>query len=618
MTAYKRPVFFDRDLKSFSELSADSGLDLGIVARSILADSYLQVGTTGADGQFVVKNAADVTVVQALALDPMRNTPALYVGREDLSGGVIGILTGPDSDYMTANLVSDGKNAQVFIGQSTGDKAAKLSLDDGSCELAMWFGTRKLFLDAVGERVLIGPQGTEAIKLEALTATATIGGPVAGTVSVKNASDVETISLSTSGSFALATIGGAGQSGVARLKDGAENNNVVLDGSVGVLQLNYAGTGGIQFEAKDAYAKIGNGGAPGLIHVFDSSVTQRIELKASTGSITLSGAASKLTGLVTAEITQPLDAVNKAYVDSIAQGLAVKGACHVSSQANIEVLATTTEVDGHTLVEGERVLVRYQASQVENGIYRFDGTGLVRSADMADGSHAAGAFTFVQFGTNADQGWVCTADAPADVVGTNALPWTQFSAAGVIEAGDGLQLIGTVMSAKLDGTTLSASVDGIKVLGLPEMFEVGGVAVSATVTAPALDTLTAGFASDARLLHAHSCDRNTLPTATPTLASKAVVVDSSGQAVAAGTSSAGAWVVGYCTQVIDESAYVIRSGIADGTLVGATPGDVYYVQADGTIGTALPSEGRVIMIGVAISEFDLFVQIRDFGAILAA
>jgi len=175
-----------------------------------------------------------------------------------------------------------------------------------------------------------------------------------------------------------------------------------------------------------------------------------------------------------------------------------------------------------------------------------------------------------------------------------------------------------VMSAKLDGTTLSASVDGLKVLGLPEMFEVGGVAVSATVTAPALDTLTAGFASDARLLHAHSCSRNTLPTATPTLASKAVVVDSSGQAVAAGTSSAGAWVVGYCTQVIDESAYVIRSGIADGTLVGATPGDVYYVQADGTIGTALPSEGRVIMIGVALSEFDLFVQIRDFGAILAA
>ncbi len=494
MTAYKRPVFFDRDLKSFSELSADSGLDLGVVARSILADSYLQVGTTDSAGTVSVKNAYDAERIKLDGVDG-KVTARIVLAEDTLQAGTTGYHGGLSiRNALNTHLVS-------INGTSAG-----------------------------GQFFMYSPDGAE----------------------------VRASLLAEEGGSAL------------RLRMYGEDN------------------------------------------------AEAINIDGATGSITLSAATSKLTGLVTAEITQPLDAVNKAYVDSIAQGLAIKGACHVSSQANIEVLATTTEVDGHTLVEGERVLVRYQADQIENGIYRFNGTGLVRSDDMAAGSHAAGAFTFVQFGTNADQGWVCTADAPADVVGTDALPWTQFSAAGVIEAGDGLQLIGTVMSAKLDGTTLSASVDGLKVLGLPEMFEVGGVAVSATVTAPALDTLTAGFASDARLLHAHSCSRNTLPAATPTLASKAVVVESSGYAVAAGTSSAGAWVVGYCTQVIDESAYVIRSGIADGTLVGATPGDVYYVQADGTIGTALPSEGRVIMIGVAISEFDLFVQIRDFGAILAA
>lgn len=538
MTAYKRPVFFDRDIKSFSELSADSGLDLGVVARSILADAYLQVGTTGSAGAVSVKDENDAEGIKLEAAGGFNNLWSVAT----IGGSRVGRVT-VKNDQNAEKIVLDAQYGTIVANDAGAD--ASLNMRPGQ----LYF-----------ENPLAGWQSVN------------ISGGTSG-------GDVSVFAPQAEPFFTAA---------------GAER------------QVKIGKNWGDPASTPDS-----------TLVLLNPVVGPAITLS-TTGSITLSAATSKITGLVLSEITGGTDAASKAYVDSIAQGLNIKGACHVSSQGNIEVLATTTEVDGHTLSEGERVLVRYQANAVENGIYRFDGTGLVRSADMADGSHAAGAFTFVQFGTNADQGWVCTADAPADVVGTDALPWTQFSAAGVIEAGDGLQLIGTVMSAKLDGPTLSASAAGLKVLGLPEMFEIGGVAVSATVTAPALDTLTAGFASDARLLHAHSCSRNTLPTATPTLASKAVVVDSSGQAVAAGTSSAGAWVVGYCTQVIDENAYVIRSGIADDTLVGATPGDVYYVQADGTIGTALPSEGRVIMIGVAISEFDLFVQIRDFGSILAA
>ena len=59
-------------------------------------------------------------------------------------------------------------------------------------------------------------------------------------------------------------------------------------------------------------------------------------------------------------------------------------------------------------------------------------------------------FTFVEQGTvNADNGFVCTSNKGSAVVGTNNLAFSQFSGAGQITAGDGLDKSANTLSLDL-------------------------------------------------------------------------------------------------------------------------------------------------------------------------
>ena len=59
-------------------------------------------------------------------------------------------------------------------------------------------------------------------------------------------------------------------------------------------------------------------------------------------------------------------------------------------------------------------------------------------------------FTFVEQGTvNADNGFVCTSNKGSAVTGTNNLTFAQFSGAGQITAGDGLEKSGNTLSVDL-------------------------------------------------------------------------------------------------------------------------------------------------------------------------
>ena len=86
-------------------------------------------------------------------------------------------------------------------------------------------------------------------------------------------------------------------------------------------------------------------------------------------------------------------------------------------------------VDGVTLATNDRILIKNQATASENGIYIVQATGAPsRATDMPAASSAAGVSVFIEEGTtNADTGWLCTTDAPSDVVGTDNLTFGQFS-----------------------------------------------------------------------------------------------------------------------------------------------------------------------------------------------
>ena len=146
------------------------------------------------------------------------------------------------------------------------------------------------------------------------------------------------------------------------------------------------------------------------------------------------------------------DAATKGFVEATAQGLDVKDSCVAATTGNITIstaLNNGDTLDGVTLSTNDRVLVKDQSTASQNGIY-IVGSSPARADDLAAGSNAAGMFTFIEQGTvNADNGFVCTSNSGSSVVGTNNLTFAQFSGAGQITAGDGLDKSGNTLSVDL-------------------------------------------------------------------------------------------------------------------------------------------------------------------------
>lgn len=172
------------------------------------------------------------------------------------------------------------------------------------------------------------------------------------------------------------------------------------------------------------------------------------------------------TAQVAATPTADQDVANKAYVDSVAQGLDIKASCLYTTTNNITLSGLAVQVGGDwpsTLTASDRILVKNQTNQAENGIYAASATGWTRTADMNNWAEVPGAFTFIEDGaTLASTGWVTTAGSTGTIGVTN-MPWTQFSGAGTYTAGNGLQLISNAFSVKLNGTSLDASASGLRI-----------------------------------------------------------------------------------------------------------------------------------------------------------
>ena len=170
---------------------------------------------------------------------------------------------------------------------------------------------------------------------------------------------------------------------------------------------------------------------------------------------------NKITGLATP--TNATDAATKGYVDSTAIGLDVKLSVRVATTANIDLTADLENgdvLDGVTLATGNRVLVKNQTDQTQNGIYVVASSGAAsRSEDAnSDAEVTAGLFTFVEEGTvNGNTGYVLTSDNPITLGSTN-LAFSQFSGVGTFTAGAGITLTGTEFSVDVTPTSGSASL----------------------------------------------------------------------------------------------------------------------------------------------------------------
>lgn len=123
------------------------------------------------------------------------------------------------------------------------------------------------------------------------------------------------------------------------------------------------------------------------------------------------------------------DAVPKSYVDSAVEGLAWKDSARVATQSNINLASPGSTIDGITMVSQDRVLVRNQSTQSQNGIYVWNGaaTALTRSLDASTFAELEQAIITVEEGTDAGTTWRQTQiNGTIDV---NNVIFTSFAAA---------------------------------------------------------------------------------------------------------------------------------------------------------------------------------------------
>jgi len=225
-----------------------------------------------------------------------------------------------------------------------------------------------------------------------------------------------------------------------------------------------------------------SGSSNTLSNIANASLTNSA-VTIGTTAISLGATSLTLGGLTSVAVTQDptsaLQLATKQYVDAVAEGLHVhapsaaattgtlasitggtvtynNGTAGVGATLTLSVALTT--LDGYTLLNGDRVLVKNEVTSANNGIYTWatGGTVLTRATDFDTAAEmASGDFTFVTNGTlYANTGWVQT--DPVTVVGTSPVTWIQFSGAGTYTAGTGLTLTGSQFSITNTAVTAAA------------------------------------------------------------------------------------------------------------------------------------------------------------------
>jgi hypothetical protein len=219
-----------------------------------------------------------------------------------------------------------------------------------------------------------------------------------------------------------------------------------------------------------------------------------------------------------ADPTSAMQAVTKQYADNIASGIHAHEAVKAATTANLSATyangtsdasgglgigATLTasangaiSIDSYSAALNDRILVKNQTTQTENGIYQVTTVGdgstawvLTRADDNNNspaGEMKQGDFVFVLNGTtNQNMGFVMTAvgtsNHPKDAIkiGTDNVVYTQFTGASQITATAPLQKSGNTLSIDAAsgsnaGSMSSAHYTKLETLYMPISFHIAG------------------------------------------------------------------------------------------------------------------------------------------------
>lgn len=344
-----------------------------------------------------------------------------------------------------------------------------------------------------------------------------------------------------------------------------------------------------------------------------------------TGTVDVSGARITQVG----DPTQATDAVNKQYVDAVAEGLHVHEQVHAIITTDLATItgdtvtydngtdgigATLTlstaldfaggDLDGDTDVAvGDRIIVAGESTAAHNGIYVLTSTTVLTRSDDFDTptEMGGGDFVFVTHGsTYSDTGWVLS--EPVGTVGTDDVVWVQFSGAGAYTAGAGLSQTGTTFDVEV------AASGGIEIVNDALQLKAGVAGAGLTYTSGVLDVVG-------------TTDRITIAADSIDIASTYVGQTS---ITTLGTIGTGTWQGSVIQDAYIADNLTISGGTIDNTPIGGTTastgafttltasGEVDFT--DTTDATSLTTGAMVLSGGAAINKA-LYIGTNIVGAV---
>lgn len=166
-----------------------------------------------------------------------------------------------------------------------------------------------------------------------------------------------------------------------------------------------------------------------------------------------------------ADASNPTDLVTKQQLDAAVAGLSWKQPVRVATTTNgtlATAFASGQTIDGVTLSTSDRILIKDQTTQSQNGIYIVQSSGSpVRATDADSTAELQAATVYVTSGTtNADKAYTQTTDSPT--IGTSNIVWAQVGGGTLPTAGNGLTLTGSTLDVGA-GTGISVGADTVGV-----------------------------------------------------------------------------------------------------------------------------------------------------------
>ena len=316
-------------------------------------------------------------------------------------------------------------------------------------------------------------------------------------------------------------------------------------------------------------------------------------------STTIGATTPSTAAFTTATMTnQPignLDLCNKTYVDAAIVGISWKQPVSAATTTNITLSGAQT-IDTVSVIPGDRVLVKDQSTQANNGIY-IVGTPWTRSPDADIWDELVSAMVFVESGGQAGAAFYCPVQ-PGGTLGVTAITWSNFSVAGTYYAGTGLSLAANTFS--ITNTGVSAATYGSASAVPTIIVNAQGQITSASNTNIAIagSQITSGTVDSARISGSYT-GITAVGTLSALTVSSTITGSISGNAATA-TSATSATTATTATNIAAGAANSIPYQSGAGTtvfLAAGTNGQVLTI-AGGVPTYATPS-GGVTSVGTA-------------------